>query len=357
MKCIVILGSTGSVGTQTLEVVRAHKNEFEIIGLSAHENTALFEAQVREFAPKYVVQTSMSENPEQALCSLAQAGECDLIVNAIGGTAGLAPTYAACLAGKTIALANKESVVMAGELIMETAKKFGAKILPIDSEPSAIWQILNNQMTNRTVKKVILTASGGPFWKWKEGELACVTADQAVRHPTWKMGEKISVDSATLMNKAFEIIESHWLLNIPSEKIDVVVHRQSIVHALVQFNDGNFHAVLSAPDMRLPISYAMFYPNSFDNNFPEVDFSSLNLSFEKPDYSIFKGPMLAYDILREGGIMPAAFCLADEIAVQKFLRGEIGFLDIYPFIEHSLSKIKNSSLSMDSLRELPNYFV
>lgn len=373
MKRIVILGSTGSVGTQTLEVVRAHPAEFEVVGLSAHENTVLFDAQVREFRPRHVLQTAMSENPEQALAVMASTPDADLIVNAISGYAGLAATYAACVAGKVIALANKESLVMAGELIMKTAREKGAKILPIDSEPAALWQILGRtaadlpvdttgQMSragpmHRAIKKVILTASGGPFWKWKPDELIKVSAEQAVRHPTWKMGEKISVDSATLMNKAFEIIETRWLFDVAPEQIDVVVHRQSVVHALVQFMDGNFSAILSAPDMRLPISYALFYPNSFVNPYPELDFAQLLLSFEKPDYSLFKGPKLAYDMLQAGGIMPAALCIADEIAVKKFLHCEISFLEIYGFIERALAKIKNETLSMDVLKELPQYFI
>lgn len=349
---LIILGSTGSIGTQTLDVVRAHPDEFQIIGLSTHQNTALFEQQVKEFTPRHVLQTSVSENPEKALMALASLQDADLIVNALSGYAGLMPTYAACKAGKRIALANKESLVMAGELIMETAKKSGAEILPIDSEPSAIWQSIRARGNTEDVEKIILTASGGPFWKWQRSELENVTVAQALKHPTWRMGEKISIDSATLMNKAFEIIETRWLFDIPPNKIDVTIHRQSIVHALVQFVDGNTAALLSPADMRIPISHALFYPERRPNKFPRLDFSKLQLTFEAPDYSIFEGPRLAYDMLRSGGIMPAVFCMADEIAVNKFLRGEISFLGIYDFIKRALNKVRNESVSIEILQEL-----
>lgn len=347
MKNIVILGSTGSIGTQTLDVVRANPGEFKIIGLSAHENVELFERQTREFEPRHVLLTSVSENSAAALEALAQLAEADIVVNAVSGSAGLGPTLAAVKAGKRLALANKESLVMAGELVMKIAAEAGAQILPIDSEPSAVWQ-----MPEGPIEKIILTASGGPFWKWKREELEHVTKEQAVKHPTWKMGEKISVDSATLMNKAFEIIETRWLFDFEPSKIDVVIHRQSIVHALVQFCDGNTQAVLSQPDMRIPIGAALFWPDRAPRAPVHLDFSELQLTFEKPDYSIFEGPKLAYEVLGAGGIMPAAFCLADEIAVQKFLRGEIPFLGIYDFIKRNLEKVKNLPLSMEALKDL-----
>lgn len=365
MRNIIILGSTGSIGTQTLEVIRANPDAFRVIGLSAHENVELFEKQVREFQPKYVLLTSMSENPVQALQDLASSPDADIVVNALSGSSGLLPTYAACKVGKKIALANKESLVMAGELIMDLAKKTGAQILPIDSEMNAIWQIFQCHpreggdpsidsrsepgMTKNDIEKIILTASGGPFWKWKRDELERVTVAQALKHPTWKMGEKISIDSATFMNKAFEIIEARWLFDMPPEKIDVIIHRQSIVHAFVQFYDGNTQAVLSAPDMRIPISHALFYPMRASRALSPLNLAELTLTFEKPDYSIFEGPRLAYEVLQAGGIMPAVFCLADEIAVQKFLRSEISFLGIYDFIKRALEKVKNTPLSLDAL--------
>lgn len=352
MKNIVILGSTGSIGTQTLDVIRANPGEFKIIGLSAHENTELFERQAREFEPRHALLTSMSENSAAALEALATLPEADIIVNAVGGSAGLAPTIAAVKAGKRLALANKESLVMAGELVMKIAAETGAQILPIDSEPSAVWQMLRHCERRNDIEKVILTASGGPFWKWKREELELVTKEQAVKHPTWKMGEKISVDSATLMNKAFEIIEARWLFDLESSKIDVVIHRQSIVHALVQFRDGNTQAVLSQPDMRIPIGAALFRPDRAPRAPSSLDFSELQLTFEKPDYSIFEGPKLAYEVLAAGGIMPAAFCLADEIAVQKFIRGEIPFLGIYDYIKRALERVKNMPLSFEALEDL-----
>lgn len=355
MKRIVILGSTGSIGTQTLDVVRAHPGEFKVIGLSAHENVEVFERQVREFEPQHVVQTAVSENPSQGLASLASVSDADLVVNAVSGSAGLVPTYAAVKAGKTLALANKESLVMAGELIMQTAAQAGAQIFPIDSEPSAIWQILGytgKQAERNNIEKIILTASGGPFWKWKKEELMRVTKEQALKHPTWKMGEKVSIDSATLMNKAFEIIEARWLFDVPPSMIDVTIHRQSIVHALVQFCDGNMSAILSAPDMRIPIAHALFYPNRPVTKFPNIDFSKLDLTFEKPDYSIFEGPKLAYEVLAAGGIMPTVFCLADEIAVAKFLSGEISFLGMYDVIKRALETVKNTTFSLEAIEEV-----
>ena len=269
------------------------------------------------------MQTSESENPEAALNELVCAPDADLIVNAISGSAGLMPTFAAVKAGKRIALANKESLVMVGELIMELAKKTGAEILPIDSEMSAIWQALGARKSE--VEKIILTASGGPFWGFSRKKLEGVTAKQALNHPTWDMGQKISIDSATLINKAFEIIEARWLFDVPPEKIDVVIHRQSIVHGMVQFCDGNISAILSQPDMRLAISYALNSPDRAPNNFQRVDFSKLNLTFGKPDYNVLEGLKMAYEVLKAGGIMPAVFCIADEIAVKKFLNGEIPF--------------------------------
>lgn len=359
MKKIIILGSTGSIGRQTLDVIRANPGDFQVIGLSARKNVELLESQTREFKPKYVIRTSVTENPEQALASLASAPDADLIVNAISGYSGLMPTYAACKAGKRIALANKESLVMAGELLVDTANKTGAQILPIDSELSAVWRILRNTEVDSEVingqtftEKIILTASGGPFWKWRTEELKAVSASQALKHPTWKMGEKVTIDSATLMNKAFEIIGAKWLFNMPSDKIEVVVHRQSLVHSLVQFADGNIEAVLGPADMRIPICDVLYYPDRSYNKLPRLDFSQLQLTFDAPDYSVFEGPRLAYDVLAAGGIMPAVLCLADEIAVDKFLSGEISFLGIYDFIKRAISRVKNTRLSIKEIAGL-----
>ncbi|PJC37302.1 1-deoxy-D-xylulose-5-phosphate reductoisomerase [Candidatus Peregrinibacteria bacterium CG_4_9_14_0_2_um_filter_53_11] len=358
MKRIVILGSTGSIGTQVLDVVRAHPDAFEVIGISAYEDSALLERQNQEFKPRYVVQAGISENPTQVLSTLAAVEEADIIVNAIAGSAGLFPTLAAVQAGKTVALANKESLVMAGELVMQTARRMGGRILPIDSEPSAIWQALLarseavSEPTIDGVEKVILTASGGPFWRWNRQNLEHVTLEEALKHPTWQMGEKISVDSATLMNKAFEIIETKQLFGLQAEKIDVTIHRQSLVHSFVQYDDGNMHAVLAPTDMRIPTHYALFYPNRQKNSLPRIDLSQLTLTFEAPDYSIFEGPKLAYEVIKAGGLMPAIFCLADERAVRRFCDGEIGFLDIYDEIKRALDEARNEELTLDSLREL-----
>lgn len=358
MKRIMLLGSTGSIGTQTLDVIRAQKDKFQVLGLCAHRNSAFLKKQIKEFKPKYVLKTSESENPEAALNELVCAPDVDLIVNAISGYAGLMPTYFAVKAGKNVALANKESLVMAGELIMNLAQKTGAKILPIDSEMSAIWQILSPQSPTTLaefIEKIILTASGGPFWGFLREKLQNVTAQQALKHPTWNMGKKVSIDSATLINKAFEIIEARWLFDIHTSKIDVVIHRQSIVHGMIQFSDGSISAILSQPDMRLPISYALNFPQRLPNNFSRIDFSKLNLTFEKSDYSILEGPKLAREVLQAGGIMPAAFCIADEIAVKKFLNGEIKFLEIYDFIKRSLENVKNVAISMKSVGELKKF--
>lgn len=351
MKRIVILGSTGSIGTQTLDIVRACPNEFEVIGLCAGTNKALFEKQVFEFKPKYKLLAFESENYGVELEKMAGLPEADIVVNAVSGCAGFFVSHAACRAGKILALANKESIVMAGELLMNLAAKTGAKIFPIDSELSAIWQIIDGKDKN-SIEKVILTASGGPFFGWPREKLKNITPAKAASHPTWKMGKKISIDSATLMNKAFEIIETRWMFDITPEKIQAVIHRQSIAHALVQFSDGNTAAILSVPDMRIPISYALFYPKRRASSPSSVDFSKLNLSFEAPDYSIFPGLLLAYEVLREGGIMPAVFCMADEIAVNKFFAGEISFLGIYDFIKSALARVKNMPLSFESTAEL-----
>lgn len=369
MKKVVILGSTGSIGTQTLEVVRRFPREFKVIGISAYKNKKLFKEQIREFEPQYAVQSAQAENFGKQLCELATLPQADLIVNALGGTSGLMPTYAAVSAGKFVALANKESMVMAGELLMKTAAKTvsnsinrraafraaGAQIIPIDSEISALWQMLRREhgaTGNRHIKKVILTASGGPFLGWPEEKLKDVTPAQALKHPTWKMGAKISIDSATLMNKAFEIIETSFLFGIAPEKIEVVIHPQSVVHALVEFSDGNIQAILSPPDMRIPISYALFYPERAAEvpQGSELDFSKLNLNFEKPATPFSEALELAGDVLRAGGIMPALLCKADEVAVSKFLDGEISFLEIIPYIKNSLRQAKNIELSYAALQ-------
>ncbi len=353
MKKIIILGSTGSIGTQVLDVVRAFPQELKVIGLSAHGNTELFKKQIEEFQPKYALQTSTVNDPVTELEKLAQTEEADLIVNSVCGSIGMWPTLAALEKGKNVALANKESMVMAGELVSKLQKEKGGRIVPIDSEPWALWTLLEGKTEHRqAIEKVIITASGGPFWKWEREQLEKVTREQARSHPNWKMGEKISIDCATLMNKAFEIIETRWMFDIDPERIDVTVHRQSIVHGFVQWNDGSLQATLSHPDMRIPIQCALFFPRAIKNSLPRVNLDSLQLTFERPDYSVFKGPLLAYESLKQGGIMPAALCLLNEVAVGKFIRGDIGFLEIYPFIEEGLSRVKNEPVNIISLKKI-----
>lgn len=363
MRKVVILGSTGSIGVQTLEVIRKNPREFQVMGLSANKNLRLLEEQAREFGVKHVVSASVSENPQKALEDLVRLPSVDLVVNAVSGRRGLAPTIAAVKAGKAIALANKESMVMAGEMIMGTARKTGAEIIPVDSELSAVWQILGAGRgamfalgAAAAAKRIILTASGGPFWGLGKSKLKNVTAAQALRHPMWKMGQKITIDSATLMNKGFEIMEARWLFDIAPGKIDAVIHRQSVVHALVEFADGSMQAVLSAPDMKVPIANALFYPRSIaeaqGKSLPRLELNKLNLAFEKPDFSLFEGPKIAKEVLAEGGIMPAALCIADEIAVEKFLIGQIAFLEIYDFIKRSLALVKNRAFSMEAVSDL-----
>lgn len=351
MKKVVILGSTGSVGVQAIDVIRSHPGEFEVIGISGHSNKVLLEKQTKEFKPKHVV-VADSRDAEASLMALACDKEADLIVNAISGYAGFMPTYATCRAGKKVVLANKESLVLAGELIMKIVHETGAQILPVDSEMSAIWQALLPHGNN--VEKIILTASGGPFWGFSRDKLEKVTAENATNHPTWKMGKRISVDSATLMNKGFEIIEAHWLFGVPLSKIEVSIHRQSAVHSFVQFTDGNVIAAMGATDMRIPISYALFYPERIRNSLPRLNFANLKLTFEKPDFSLFEGPRLAREALDQGGIMPAVLCIADEIAVTEFLAGKISFLEIYSLIKRATSQIKNESLSLAALADLPD---
>ena len=358
-KKVVILGSSGSVGTQTLDIIRANKDKFEVVGLAANRDSETFKKQVAEFEPKHVFLASAAENPKRGLAELAALPEADLIVNAVSGCAGFYPTLSACKAGKKIVLANKESIVMAGELIMNLAKKTGAQILPVDSEMSAIWQTgkpsglpFHTDNSAGNIEKLILTASGGPFYGWTRSQLENVTVEQTLRHPTWKMGAKVSIDSATLMNKAFELIEARWLFDIPMEKIEAVIHRQSLVHALVQFKDGNMQAVLGAPDMRIPLAYALFFPARRANSFPRVDLSKLTLNFEKPDYSVLEGPKLACAMMKVGGTMPAFLCKADEEAVNKFLVGEISFLGIYDHIKRSIEKVKNTTLSIEAIENI-----
>lgn len=353
MKRIVILGSTGSIGTSTLKVVRASGKSFQVEGLAAGKNIALLEKQIREFQPRAVsvedeeAARALRERwgdrlriyrGEEGLMELAGLPEAELIVSAIPGLKGLLPTLSAIREGKTIALAAKEILVAAGELVMEEARRSGKKILPVDSEHSAIFQCLRGEKDSQ-VKKIILTASGGPFLHLPREELKDITPARALAHPRWKMGKKVSLDSATLMNKGLEVLEAHHLFGQPLDRIEVVVHPQSIVHSLVEMRDGSVLAQLSRPDMSLPIQYALNYPERADISFGELDFYQLeDLSFLKPDREKFPALDLAYRAGETGGTMPAVLSAANEVAGEAFLAGRIPFLRIARLVEEVMNE-------------------
>ncbi|MEF9991643.1 MAG: 1-deoxy-D-xylulose-5-phosphate reductoisomerase [Romboutsia sp.] len=367
MKKISILGSTGSVGRQTLEVVRENRDKFEVVAISANSSVDLLLEQIKEFKPKYVAvydKTSALRlkriiptdiNIEvlsgmEGLKSISSLNEIDVLLTAIVGMIGLVPTLEAIKSGKDIALANKETLVCAGSLVMSEAKKHNVKILPVDSEHSAIFQCLNGEK-NREIEKLILTASGGPFRGNKKEDLLNVTKNQALKHPNWSMGRKISIDSSTLMNKGLEVIEAKWLFDVDYNDIDVVVHPQSIVHSMVQFIDSSVIAQMGCPDMKLPIQYALSYPDRIENNFERLDFSKWStLTFEKPDLDTFPCLKLAYDSIKMGGTYSAALNSANEVLVNEFLEDKIGFYDIPYYIEKTLEV--HNSISEATLEEI-----
>ncbi len=344
-KGIALLGSTGSIGTQTLDVVRRFPDRLKVVGLAARRSLDLLGSQVREFGPRLVYcegddrERAALLEEGSALCSLEEMAldeEVDLLVTATVGDIALPPTLAALRAGKTVALANKESIVMAGDLLTRVAAQHGGALLPIDSEPNAIWQCLRGE--ERTVSRLIITASGGAMRRATPEQLARVTPDQALQHPTWVMGPKITIDSATLMNKAFEVIEARWLFDVPWERIEVVIHPQSMIHSMVEFDDGSVKAQISPPDMKLPIQYALLHPERLENaeicRFDPVATGAL--TFEKLDGDRYPCFALAMDYGRRGGTWPAALCGADEMAVDSFLAGDIAFTDIPGVIERTL---------------------
>jgi len=354
-KRIAIFGSTGSIGQQALEVIAAHPTHFEVEVLTAQNNTSVLIKQARKFLPNAVVIANEDHYPvvrealadlpvkvfagENALASVAQMDTIDLVLTALVGYAGLKPTMKAIEAGKSIALANKETLVVAGELITRLAREKGTNILPVDSEHSAIFQCIVGEFHNK-IEKVILTASGGPFRGKKVSELAKVTKHQALKHPNWSMGAKITVDSATLMNKGLEVIEAKWLFGLNPPQVDVVVHPQSIIHSMVQFQDGSIKAQLGLPDMRLPIQFALAYPERLKSDFPRFDFANYpSLTFEKPDIETFRNLALAFDALKQGGNMPCVLNAANEVAVAEFLNEKIGFTEMSDIVERCLSKI------------------
>ena len=343
VKKIVILGSTGSIGHQTLDVVRNFSHRFQIVGLAAGQNTDLLSKQINEFKPRFIchedrkIQLPGTGYEWLSLEDMACHPQVDLVVMAISGKAGLNPTLAAIKAGKTVALANKESLVTAGEIITTEAKRNGAQIFPIDSEHSAIWQCLRGE--TQSPAQIILTASGGPFRRFSLAELERVTVAQALKHPSWQMGKKVTIDSATLMNKGLEVIEAHWLFDMPCDSMRVVIHPQSIIHSMVEFADGSIKAQLGHPDMRLPIQYALSFPERLPNpQLPKLDWDKIKeLTFEAPNFANFPCLQLAMEAERQGGTYPAVLCAADEVAVELFLSQRIKFSDIARLVERSLS--------------------
>ena len=344
VKKIVILGSTGSIGHQTLDVVRNFSHRFQIVGLAAGQNTDLLSKQINEFKPRFIchedrkIQLPGTGYEWLSLEDMACHPQVDLVVMAISGKAGLNPTLAAIKAGKTVALANKESLVTAGEIITTEAKRNGAQIFPIDSEHSAIWQCLRGE--TQSPAQIILTASGGPFRRFSLAELERVTVAQALKHPSWQMGKKVTIDSATLMNKGLEVIEAHWLFDMPCDSMRVVIHPQSIIHSMVEFADGSIKAQLGHPDMRLPIQYALSFPERLPNpQLPKLDWDKIKeLTFEAPNFANFPCLQLAMEAERQGGTYPAVLCAADEVAVEFFLSQRIKFSDIARLVEQSLSR-------------------
>lgn len=352
---LAILGSTGSIGTQALEVVEANPDIFEVEVLTAQNNADLLIEQAAKFRPNIVVISNedlydkvfAALDPldikvytgDKSLASVVTMDSVNMVLTALVGYAGLIPTVAAIKAGKHIALANKETLVVAGELVTELAQKHKVDILPVDSEHSAIFQCLVGEFHN-PIEKIILTASGGPF-RGKDREfLKTVTKAQALKHPNWSMGAKITIDSASLMNKGLEVIEAKWLFGLTPEQIEVVVHPQSIIHSMVQFEDGSMKAQMGLPDMRVPIQFAIGYPNRLKSNFPRMDFAQFpSLTFEKPDYETFRNLGFAFEALKTGGNMACIVNAANEIAVAAFLRDEIGFLEMSDLIEDCMKKV------------------
>ncbi|MDD5648339.1 MAG: 1-deoxy-D-xylulose-5-phosphate reductoisomerase [Dehalococcoidia bacterium] len=340
VKNIVLLGSTGSIGQQTLDIVRIFQDELQVSGLACGNNADLLLQQVREFRPLLAFCSADLELPAGTMPAtmeeMATHPDVDMVIIATTGKAGLKPAMSALQAGKTVAIANKEILVMAGDLLKQLAARHGGAILPIDSEHSAVWQCLQGE--DSSVSRLLLTASGGPFKGWPAEKLRRVTASQALKHPTWKMGRKVTVDSATLFNKGLEVIEAHWLFDLPYEKIEIIIHRQSIVHSMVEFKDGSIKAQLSIPDMHLPIQYALFYPQRMPN--PEIkamDFSGMhNLVFEPVNYMDYPCLRLSLEAAKLGDTYPAVLCAADETAVNLFLNNSIAFTEIATIIDKTL---------------------
>ena len=353
-RTIAILGSTGSIGTQTLQVVEEHPDKFEVYAITANTRVDELIEQARKFLPEAVVIADESKYPKlkealadlpikvyggyESICQIVESKPIDVVVTAMVGFSGLRPTINAIKADKAIALANKETMVVAGELINELAMKYQTPILPVDSEHSAIFQCLAGEMHNK-VEKLILTASGGPFRTFTKEQLEHVTRQQALKHPNWSMGAKITIDSASMMNKGFEVMEAKWLFGVGAEDIEVVVHPQSVIHSMVQFGDGAIKAQLGTPDMRLPIMYALTYPVRLPSSFERIDWNTLKeLTFEKPNLELFPNLRHAYTALAEGGNIPCVVNAANEICVAAFLEERIKFTDMPKLIERAMEK-------------------
>lgn len=353
MRKVAILGSTGSIGSQSLEIVRAN-SDLQITTLAVGSDIIKLESQIREFMPRIACVYDCSRAEElkikvkdtrtkvvsgmEGLIEAAVFEETDIVLTAMVGMIGIRPTIEAIKAGKDIALANKETLVTAGHLIMPMAKKYNVKILPVDSEHSAVFQALNGERIS-SISKVILTASGGPFRGLTRQQMQSVRPEDALKHPNWKMGRKISIDSATMVNKGLEVMEARWLFEQPLEKVEVIVHPQSVIHSMVEFEDGAIMAQLGSPDMKLPIQYAFFYPDRRFLHTQRLDFTAIkNLTFEKPDLINFPGLQLAYRASEAGGSMPTVYNASNELAVEKFLKNEIGFLEIAEIIEWAMDR-------------------
>jgi 1-deoxy-D-xylulose-5-phosphate reductoisomerase len=355
-KRIAILGSTGSIGTNALKVIDALGAEYKVVALTAHNNAELLAEQVRKFKPKIAVITNPAKlntlkkllsgvkteiyAGDKGLSIAASSGDVDIVIAAVVGAAGLEAILSAAKAGKILAIANKEPLVIAGELLTKVAKQSGAKILPVDSEHSAVFQALQSGNVSE-ISRIILTASGGPFRGATAEQIQNATVEQALAHPTWNMGKKITIDSATMMNKALEIIEAKWLFDVPVEKIEVLVHPESIIHSMVEFVDGSVIAQMSEPDMRLPIQYALTFPKRIKGITNRLRLEEIgSLTFEKPDMEVFKALKIGYEVSKAGGTAAAVFNAANEAAVKEFLEGKIKFVNIVEIIEYCLAKHK-----------------
>lgn len=362
-KKVIILGSTGSIGTQTLDVIRQYKDQFEVVGLACNSNVLLLSRQIKEFNPKFVAvadeKAAEKINPsgftlfkgDMAIISMCTI-KCDILVNALVGIEGLSPTITALKFGTNIALANKETLVTGGELVMKLAKDNNLSILPVDSEHSAIWQCLDFNV-NKKINKIILTASGGAFRGKTKEEITNLKAKDALLHPTWNMGDKVTIDSATLMNKGLEVIEAMHLFNVKPENIDIVIHKESVIHSMIQYDDGSIIAQMSYPDMKLPIQVALNYPNRGDHLFSPLSFNNLQLNFASCDYDTFPCLKIALDVAKQGGLYPTIMNAANEELVKLYLQDKIKFYDISYHISKALEKFETSDkLSLFNIQRI-----